>query len=86
MISPSFIPPFSAGLFSETPPINAPVGSFSPANGQDYGMDQIVDATLVGSEYIFLKGRNPSLRRASTLTDSAMAHSVASTSMMLAYR
>ena len=31
-------------------------GSFSPANGQDYGMDQIVDATLVGSEYIFLKG------------------------------
>jgi hypothetical protein len=31
-------------------------GSFSSGNGQDYGMDQIVDATLVGSEYIFLKG------------------------------
>ena len=31
-------------------------GSFSSGGGQDYGMDQIVDATLVGSEYIFLKG------------------------------
>jgi hypothetical protein len=31
-------------------------GSFSSEGGQDYGMDQIVDATLVGSEYIFLKG------------------------------
>ena len=31
-------------------------GSFSSGNGQDYGMDQIVDAALVGSEYIFIKG------------------------------
>ena len=31
-------------------------GSFSSESGQDYGMDQIVDATLVGSEYIFVKG------------------------------
>ena len=26
------------------------------SGGQDYGMDQIVDASLVGSEYIFIEG------------------------------
>jgi hypothetical protein len=46
-------------LVSSDKPIAVNVGafgSFYSANGQDYGMDQIVDATLVGSEYIFIKG------------------------------
>ena len=46
-------------LVSSDKPIAVNVGafgSFYSANGQDYGIDQIVDATLVGSEYIFIKG------------------------------
>ncbi len=32
-------------------------GTFLLSAGQDYGMDQIVDASLTGSEYILLKGQ-----------------------------
>ncbi|GAA3618601.1 T9SS type B sorting domain-containing protein [Flavivirga jejuensis] len=31
-------------------------GSFHNGNGRDYGIDQIVDVTKVGTEYIFVKG------------------------------
>ena len=31
-------------------------GSFSNGNGRDYGIDQIVDLSKVGTEYIFVKG------------------------------
>tara|TARA_R110002049_G_scaffold309282_1_gene520038 strand:- start:7758 stop:13505 length:5748 start_codon:yes stop_codon:yes gene_type:complete len=31
-------------------------GSFHNGNGRDYGIDQIVDLTKVGTEYIFVKG------------------------------
>ncbi len=31
-------------------------GSFNNGNGRDYGIDQIVDVSKVGSEYIFVKG------------------------------
>ena len=31
-------------------------GSFADGNGRDYGVDQIVDASKVGTEYIFVRG------------------------------
>ncbi|MFV9550516.1 T9SS type B sorting domain-containing protein [Algibacter sp. PT7-4] len=31
-------------------------GSFGTGNGRDYGIDQIVDVTKIGTEYIFVKG------------------------------
>ena len=31
-------------------------GSFHNGNGRDYGIDQIVGADKIGSEYIFVKG------------------------------
>ena len=47
-------------LISSDKPIvvnNGAFGTFDiSSGGQDYGMDQIVDASLVGSEYIFIEG------------------------------
>ncbi|MDC0116906.1 T9SS type B sorting domain-containing protein [Flavobacteriaceae bacterium] len=47
-------------LISSNKPIAVNTGGFgsfdSSSGGQDYGMDQIVGSTLIGSEYIFIKG------------------------------
>ena len=47
-------------LISSDKPIVVNTGAFGTfdvsSGGQDYGMDQIVDASLVGSEYIFIEG------------------------------
>ena len=48
-------------LISSDKPIVVNIWSFwnlliVSSGGQDYGMDQIVDASLVGSEYIFIEG------------------------------
>jgi hypothetical protein len=47
-------------LISSDKPIAVNTGSYGTfllSDGQDYGMDQIVDASLTGSEYILLKGQ-----------------------------
>ena len=48
------------GLISSNKPIvvnsGSATGSFGNGGGRDYGIDQIVDATKIGNEYIFVRG------------------------------